>query len=61
MAFVVAAAPAVFDVVAVAPGQGWDVRITGRSMSNGWPVYADCDVCGLRLKADLARMAQPAI
>lgn len=25
---------------------------------NGWPVYADCDLCGLRLKADLVRMAQ---
>lgn len=27
-------------------------------LTNGWPVYADCDVCDLRLKADLARMAQ---
>lgn len=29
-------------------------------LSNGWPVYADCDVCGLRLKADLERIAQTA-
>ena len=27
-------------------------------LSNGWPVYADCDLCDLRLKADLERMAQ---
>ena len=27
-------------------------------LSNGWPVYADCDLCDLRLRADVARMAQ---
>tara|TARA_R110002167_G_scaffold12963_6_gene54886 strand:+ start:1461 stop:1847 length:387 start_codon:yes stop_codon:yes gene_type:complete len=27
-------------------------------LMNGWPVYADCDLCDLRLKADLERIAQ---
>jgi hypothetical protein len=27
-------------------------------LSNRWPVYADCDVCDLRLKADIERLAQ---
>lgn len=27
-------------------------------LSNGWPVYADCDLCGLRLKADLDAMSR---
>lgn len=27
-------------------------------LSNGWPVYADCDLCDLRLKADLESMAR---
>ena len=25
---------------------------------NGWPVYADCPVCELRIQADLKRIAQ---
>lgn len=29
-------------------------------LSNGWPVYADCDLCDLRLKADVERIAQVA-
>lgn len=27
-------------------------------LRNRWPVYADCDACGLRLKADVERIAQ---
>lgn len=27
-------------------------------LDNGWPVFADCDVCDLRLKADVVRIAQ---
>lgn len=27
-------------------------------LSNGWPVYADCDLCNVRLKVDLERVAQ---
>lgn len=27
-------------------------------LTNGWPVYADCPVCDLRIKADLTRIAQ---
>lgn len=41
-----------------------DWRAASRSvrqiLSNGWPVYADCDLCDLRLKADVERMAQVA-
>ncbi len=29
-------------------------------MSNGWRVYADCDVCNLRLLADLETIARRA-
>lgn len=27
-------------------------------LSNGWPVFADCDACDLRLRADLEAMAR---
>ena len=26
--------------------------------TNGWPVYADCDLCDLRIRADLERIEQ---
>ncbi|WP_426041865.1 hypothetical protein [Brevundimonas sp. TWP2-3-4b1] len=29
-----------------------------RILINGWPVYADCPVCDLRIQADLKRIAQ---
>lgn len=39
-----------------------DWRAASRSLrqilSNGWTVYADCDVCDLRLKADLESLAR---
>ena len=39
-----------------------DWRAASRSVDqilvNGWPVYADCPVCDLRIKADLKRIAQ---
>lgn len=30
----------------------------GQILRNGWRVYADCDLCELRLEADLVRVAQ---
>lgn len=27
-------------------------------LANGWPVFADCDLCQVRLKVDLERIAQ---
>lgn len=27
-------------------------------LTNGWPVYADCDLCEVRLKVDVERLAQ---
>jgi len=27
-------------------------------LSNGWPVYADCDLCDLRIRADLESLAR---
>lgn len=27
-------------------------------LTNGWPVYADCDLCDVRLKVDVERIAQ---
>ncbi|GAA0640975.1 hypothetical protein GCM10009101_11280 [Brevundimonas lenta] len=27
-------------------------------LANGWPVYAECDRCGVRIRADLERIAQ---
>jgi hypothetical protein len=30
----------------------------GQIVTNGWRVYADCDLCELRLQADLVRVAQ---
>ena len=39
-----------------------DWRAASRSVEqiliNGWPVYADCPVCELRIQADLKRIAQ---
>lgn len=29
-------------------------------LSNGWPVYADCDLCDLRIRADLESIARRA-
>lgn len=35
-------------------------RTVRQIISNGWRIYADCDCCKLRLKADVERIAQVA-
>lgn len=35
-------------------------RTVEQILVNGWPVYADCPVCELRIRADLKRIAQVA-
>ena len=27
-------------------------------LANGWPVYAECDLCSVRIQADVERIAQ---
>jgi len=33
-------------------------RTVDQILVNGWPVYADCPVCDLRIRADLKRICQ---